>query len=438
MDEDIWGTNDDKNTNNNIVDDMKAHSLKTRETKEDDLFENIGDINNKPSTYAQPHKHQQQFQQTNPFSPYHAHKQNGNKETENAVRIINTEERKGKLTKFTAYVIESTVFSTQNTRVGRRFNDFKWLHNSLGMEYLGVFIPPLPPDNTFDRFKDDVVSQRRYDLERCLNRLAHDPILCKSACFELFLCEQNDVLFEEQKKAYKKTLYERTEYDIHSLLTRSFEDSDEADVADFLTMKPGSKHGQQSNENTYQLDIPRVREFFMRCDERLSVLNKICLNLFGMFVQIKEELNVFGTTLNGLYDAEYNDRPVVMMDECLERHNIRGFINKWAEIEEAQTCAFYQSFLLNLRYEHEDVKAILDQFTRYDAVYNKYKKQKASLNKLNDKYPDKNHTECEDKLNQIKTLLDKICCIILINQTPALWSKKIKSYNKAVQQYIKA
>eukprot|EP01083_Nonionella_stella_P215472 775460_1 len=136
----------------------------------------------------------------------------------------------------------------------------------------------------------------------------------------------------------------------------------------------------------------------------------------------------------------YNARPVVMMDECLERYNIRGFVNKCvAEIEEAQTCAFYQSFLLNnLRYEHEDVKAILDQFTRYDAVYNKYKKQKASLNKLNDKYPDKNHTECEDKLNQIKTLLDKICCIILINQTPALWSKKIKSYNKAVQQYIKA
>merc|ERR1719242_2288236 len=39
-----------------------------------------------------------------------------------AIRIVNTEERKGKLTKFTVYIIESGSDS-----MARRYNDFKWL-----------------------------------------------------------------------------------------------------------------------------------------------------------------------------------------------------------------------------------------------------------------------------------------------------------------------
>merc|ERR1719410_3301427 len=74
------------------------------------------------------------------------------------IRIIDTEEIKGKLLKHTAYIIEASK-SCDHT-VSRRFNDFKWLHNMLSLEYLCVFIPPLPPSSIYKKFDAAFLSQR--------------------------------------------------------------------------------------------------------------------------------------------------------------------------------------------------------------------------------------------------------------------------------------
>jgi len=82
------------------------------------------------------------------------------------IRIIDTEEIKGKLLKHTAYIIESTV--NNHHTVSRRYNDFKWLHNVLSIEFLCMFVPPIPPSSTasniLQKFDADFVSQRRYDF----------------------------------------------------------------------------------------------------------------------------------------------------------------------------------------------------------------------------------------------------------------------------------
>merc|ERR1712130_50657 len=161
-------------------------------------------------------------------------------------------------------------------------------------------------------------------------------------------------------------------------------------------------------------------------------------NLFKIFSHIAEELNVFNQELNGLYDAEYNERPHFMTNECQERYNIRDHTNKWKEMEELNMNCFYKYFLLNIRYEHEDVKAILDQFKRYDIIYNKFKKNRYSLKKLKEKKPDQNYEENERALIETKNLLDIICKIILINQTPKLWNQKIKNYNQSIEKYIQS
>ena len=74
------------------------------------------------------------------------------------------------------YIVESSVFGS-STSVARRYNDFKWLYNMLGIEFLSVFIPALPPPNVFERFKDEIISQRRFDLERFVNRINDSNIL---------------------------------------------------------------------------------------------------------------------------------------------------------------------------------------------------------------------------------------------------------------------
>ena len=118
--------------------------------------------------------------------------------TSTAVRIVNIEERKGKLTKYTVYIIESG-----NHSVARRYNDFKWLYTALGAEFL-FSIPSLPPSYSIKRFKDEVVAQRRFDLERFLNRIHENKLLRGSTATESFLCQHDEQLFDDEKKSHKK------------------------------------------------------------------------------------------------------------------------------------------------------------------------------------------------------------------------------------------
>merc|ERR1712154_721332 len=148
-------------------------------------------------------------------------------------------------------------------------------------------------------------------------------------------------------------------------------------------------------------------------------------------------LSIFNQELNDLYDAESYDKPMVFMDNgATERCDVRGFMNKWKQMSETQMNCFYQQFLLNLRYEQEDVKAILDQFKRYDSVYTKYIKSRTFLNKCIEKNPDRDYAQNEQMLRERKGLLDIMCKIILIKQTPTLWNAKIKTYNDCVTKYI--
>eukprot|EP01084_Bolivina_argentea_P234072 394085_1 len=418
MDEDIWG-NDNDDGKQTVVDNNNSnnnHVYNTNNTRNGNITSNIGD--NKE-------EQEQEKEQSSLFRYFSTES-----EISTDIRIVNTEERKGKITKYTVYIIESDVFGA-NLSVARRYNDFKWLYNNLGIEFLAPFIPPLAPTNTFERFKDEVVSQRRYDLERFLNRINNNKTLKTSSSFELFLCEQSDEVFEEQKKINKKILNERNDYDIISLLMRNYENLDSIEIPDGI-----SSFDDKNSDDIYQLDMPRVREFFMRCDERFVSLNKISNNLFKIMANISSELNTLYDGLNELYETESFDQPTIIKTHCQQRYDIRDFMNKWKELEESQMNSFYKYFLLHLRYEHEDIKSILDGFKRYDNIYNRYKKQKQSLKKQTEKYPDKDYTVQQTQLNEIKSLLDLICKIILINDTPKLWNKKINNYNKAINHYI--
>lgn len=123
------------------------------------------------------------------------------------IRIIDTEIIKATILKHTSFIIESSLNIKNNYTVSRRYNDFKWLHNVLSIEYLCIFIPPIPPSsnasNILQKFDKDFVSQRRYDLERFLNRIFNNQLLAKSQSFEIFLTQQSRSRFEEQQKEIK-------------------------------------------------------------------------------------------------------------------------------------------------------------------------------------------------------------------------------------------
>mmetsp|Transcript_6028 Transcript_6028/g.9573 ORF Transcript_6028/g.9573 Transcript_6028/m.9573 type:complete len:464 (-) Transcript_6028:103-1494(-) len=357
--------------------------------------------------------------------------------TQQQINIVDVEERKSYFSKipFTIYVIEWS-----SHRVSRRYNDFKWLYNQLGLEYVGLFIPSLPPAHTFERFKDAVITQRRFDLQRFLNRIHNDSVLCMSEHLKLFLTEPDEQLFEEKKKMSKQVLTERSQSGIISLLRSTFSTLDAEPIPEFclgFNDEAAAQCDEKDDFNKlYQLDMPRVREYFMRCEERLSVLILKCQSLFKAFSAVSTELATVNTDLNALYEAEYNEQPMLVLNRGQERFNVRQFMNDWKETAETQTTCVYKYVLLALRYEHEDIVSILDTFKRYDHIYGRYKTSKRNLNRQREKYPDKDYTKEHHVLSETQDLLNLICKIIIVNQTPQVWQTKIDAYNRYMQSLM--
>lgn len=62
-----------------------------------------------------------------------------------------------------------------------------WLYETLCHNNPGVVVPPVPEKNTFGRFEDQFLRQRRLALEKCIQKIANHPQLGKDEDLKLFL-----------------------------------------------------------------------------------------------------------------------------------------------------------------------------------------------------------------------------------------------------------
>ncbi|KAF6761621.1 protein transporter [Ephemerocybe angulata] len=92
---------------------------------------------------------------------------------------------------FTMYTVHtrttSPLFQKSAFSVLRRYSDFVWLYETLCFNNPGVVVPPVPEKNTFGRFEDQFLRQRRLALEKCIQKIANHPNLGKDDDLRLFL-----------------------------------------------------------------------------------------------------------------------------------------------------------------------------------------------------------------------------------------------------------
>ncbi|KAF9073327.1 Vps5 C terminal like-domain-containing protein [Rhodocollybia butyracea] len=97
----------------------------------------------------------------------------------------------------------SPLFQKSAFSVLRRYSDFLWLYNTLSYNNPGVVVPPVPEKNPLlftnpilgsagkkgyvGRFDEGFIRQRRFALEKCVQKIANHPVLCKDADLKLFL-----------------------------------------------------------------------------------------------------------------------------------------------------------------------------------------------------------------------------------------------------------
>ncbi|RDB20924.1 Vacuolar protein sorting-associated protein vps5 [Hypsizygus marmoreus] len=106
---------------------------------------------------------------------------------------------------FTMYTVHtrttSPLFQKSAFSVLRRYSDFLWLYETLSANNPGVVVPPVPEKNSFGRFDDQFVRQRRFALEKCIQKIANHPVLGKDADLRTFLESDSFALDIKHRKA---------------------------------------------------------------------------------------------------------------------------------------------------------------------------------------------------------------------------------------------
>lgn len=69
----------------------------------------------------------------------------------------------------------------------RRYSDFLWLYEALISNNPGVVVPPVPEKVSFGRFEGSFVESRRLALNKCIQKIANHPRLCRDSDLKLFL-----------------------------------------------------------------------------------------------------------------------------------------------------------------------------------------------------------------------------------------------------------
>ncbi|KXN87413.1 Vacuolar protein sorting-associated protein vps5 [Leucoagaricus sp. SymC.cos] len=106
---------------------------------------------------------------------------------------------------FTMYTVHtrttSPMYQKSSFSVLRRYSDFLWLYEALQFNNPGVVVPPPPEKNTFGRFDDAFVRQRRLSLQKCIQKIANHPILGKDEDLKFFLESDTFALDMKHRKA---------------------------------------------------------------------------------------------------------------------------------------------------------------------------------------------------------------------------------------------
>jgi len=92
-----------------------------------------------------------------------------------------------------AYMTYPVTPSFNNIQVSRRYKHFDWLYERLTEKYGAVIaIPPLPDKQVVGRFEEELIENRRIELQSFTDRICRHPVLGQSAVWKHFITETDE------------------------------------------------------------------------------------------------------------------------------------------------------------------------------------------------------------------------------------------------------
>lgn len=332
--------------------------------------------------------------------------------------ILAPEERKSNFKTYLVYPISAEPPIPGVVTVSRRYSDFKWLHDILCQQYPGMFIPPLPPKKLFGNFDEAFVEERRVDLERFLNRLEQIPALSENLCFTMFL-RRPEASFKDGCKEVMDGIDDSILFKTQTLQTL-FPDL----------------HAEELHEEAEQ-DLVRIKEFFDKTKAQLNTVHQCSIDVLQSYSSAKNESLLLHNNLSELYHVEqnypYRDSP--------SRLNVADEFQQWANFHTKQERYFKRHILRNIRYELQDVEAILNELQRVTDIQNQYNKAHSKAEswrnyekELSAKEEVKKNEQLEAE-SQLKELLDIAIKIVLLNDVENIWRNKIEAFKRDMYEY---
>lgn len=107
------------------------------------------------------------------------------------------ESKFGGLKTFTAYQLTP---SNTNIVVSRRYKQFDWLHERLGVKFSLIPIPPLPAKQQTGRFEQEFIEHRRAQLQEFMNWMCAHPILSNCEVWRHFITCTDDKRWKAGKR----------------------------------------------------------------------------------------------------------------------------------------------------------------------------------------------------------------------------------------------
>lgn len=124
------------------------------------------------------------------------------------IKVVDPQKRVDNMGSYIAYEVVTTEIdqtsdnlkADQIFKVRRRYNDFKWLYDTLKASEPFRFVGPMPPKGiTIDRFGEEFIAERMSLLNDFMTVLSKHPVFTESKILKEFLSSQLDFKTEALK-----------------------------------------------------------------------------------------------------------------------------------------------------------------------------------------------------------------------------------------------
>lgn len=292
--------------------------------------------------------------------------------------------------------------------VSRRYRDFRWIYHQLQSNHPGRIIPPPPSKQTYiGRFNENFIENRRFSLEKMLNKIGKIADFANDADYVMFLTSQD---FANELKER-----ERISGSGASATTNDALDNESTDALSGSSGAPlvsgTSAGGFMSSLFSMPTKLPEPDEYFSKkklyiedLEHNLRTFYKSLELIAGQRLEIVGVIDEMANTINELADLEILKTTSELLEafadvqrsirENLDRVNIQDNLTLGFTIEEYLRIIGSVKFIFDTRTK---------VFQQYHSFKQEYLKKEEALEKLTHKYK-----SSVEKINMLKFEVDKL------------------------------